>query len=392
MSTDLARPTPGDWDHLVVVVATSFWDGTPLLERHLAAELAKYAPVLYVEPPISFLTRFRSKEVARTRPSSGLRLVAPRLAVFSPRLPPLKDRRWVRPFTLRLLRGILRRAVASLGHPEVELLVVTSLDPVLGALDERMSVYYAKDDYVAGAELVGLPTDSLERSVGSLCRSADLVVAVSPTLAETLRSKGVVPVVIPNACDPELFSSATPPPPSAPRSVGFVGHLSDRVDVELLLELARTGAPVKVIGPVQETMTRGHFDELLAHPGVEWLGPQPYAALPRLLSDVTTCVLPYTDSAFNRASFPLKALEYLAAGRRVVGTDLPALRWLGTEHVHVATDRHDFVTAVTRSLSTPLGEEEVAARKGYAAGHTWEQRAEQFARACGLLPVGGGPA
>src|SRR6478672_1637163 len=55
----------GDWRGLLVVVGTSFWDGVPLLERHLAAELTRYGPVLYVDPPVSFLTRFRNRDAAR---------------------------------------------------------------------------------------------------------------------------------------------------------------------------------------------------------------------------------------------------------------------------------------------------------------------------------------
>ena len=43
----------------------------------------------------------------------------------------------------------------------------------------------------------------------------------------------------------------------------------------------------------------------------------PYDKLGSALADVTVCLLPYADTDFNRASFPLKILEYLAAGRRV---------------------------------------------------------------------------
>ena len=46
------------WDGLIVVCGASWWDGTPLLEHHVAEELTRYAPVLYVDPPSSVLTRF----------------------------------------------------------------------------------------------------------------------------------------------------------------------------------------------------------------------------------------------------------------------------------------------------------------------------------------------
>jgi glycosyltransferase involved in cell wall biosynthesis len=381
--------TTPSWDGLVVVMATSFWDGTPLLERHLARELTAYAPLLYVEPPISVMTRLRNREVARTAPTPGLRLVEPGLAVLTVRLPPLKDRPWAKPVSLALLRRALRRAVARLGDPEVAATVVTSLDPVLGTLHERVSVYYAKDDYVAGADLLGLPVAAVDDYVSRLCASAGLVVAVSPTLATSLAARGVEPVVIPNGCDASLFSQATLPAPTTVPTAAFVGHLSDRVDVTMLQAVVDAGVHLRLVGPVQETMSQGHFDALLAHERVDWLGARPHSELPEVLSDVTTCLLPYADTAFNRASFPLKALEYLAAGRRVVGTDLPALRWLDTDLVTTTSDVPGFAAAVRESLTTPLTAEEVAARREFAAGHSWQQRAHTFAVASGLAPVSG---
>ena len=378
-------PDGASWDGLVVVIATSFWDGTPLLERHLAAELTTYAPVLYVEPPTSVLSRFRNREAARSEGPAGMRLVAPGLMVLSVRLPPFKDRPWAKPATALLLRAALRRAVSRLGSPRVRMVAVTSLDPVLGALGEELGVYYAKDDYVAGAELVGLPVAALERYVSTLCRDADLVVAVSPVLAQTLAARGVDAVVIPNGCDVDLFAHTGLPAAGEPPTAAFMGHLSDRVDVDLIAAVADRGVRVRLIGPVQETLTTGHFDTLLAHPSVEWLGPLPYAALPEALANVTTCLLPYTATDFNRASFPLKALEYLAAGRRVVGTDLPALHWLDTDLVTVAEGRSAFADAVVASVAAPLAAPEVAQRREFAARHTWSARARTFAEATGLV-------
>ena len=45
---------------------------------------------------------------------------------------------------------------------------------------------------------------------------------------------------------------------------------------------------------------------------------------------------PYAQSAFNAARFPLKTLEYLAAGCPAVVSDLPAHRCFGAPHVVIA--------------------------------------------------------
>jgi teichuronic acid biosynthesis glycosyltransferase TuaH len=211
---------------------------------------------------------------------------------------------------------------------------------------------------------------------------ADVVVAVSPVIAESMRTLGTVPILIPNGVDLEHFAS-TPDPSSDGAVVAFVGHLSERVDVELLEAVARTGVRLRMIGPSQTTLPPGHFNAL-GGPHIEWRGPVPYADLPNHLADVTTCLVPYADSDFNRASFPLKILEYLAAGRRVVSSDLPAVRWLNTDLIDVAATPDAFSAAVTSSLETPLGADEIARRRSFAAQHSWDSRVAILAQAIGL--------
>jgi teichuronic acid biosynthesis glycosyltransferase TuaH len=87
---------------------------------------------------------------------------------------------------------------------------------------------------------------------------------------------------------------------------------------------------------------------------------------------------PYADTSFNRASFPLKTLEYLAAGVPVVSTDMPAARWLNSEHVTISEDAEAFARHVTEVLSQPENESQRQSRRDFAAGHSWVIRAKQF--------------
>ncbi len=86
-------------------------------------------------------------------------------------------------------------------------------------------------------------------------------------------------------------------------------------------------------------------------------------------------VVPYRDSPFNRGSFPLKTLEYLAAGRGVVATDLPAIRWLATDLVSVAVTPEHFAGEVDRLLGEPRTRALMAGRQAFAARRSWAHRA-----------------
>jgi len=118
-------------------------------------------------------------------------------------------------------------------------------------------------------------------------------------------------------------------------------------------------------------------------PNVRWVGQQPFAALPGYLRVIDVGLVPYLDTAFNRGSFPLKMLEYLAAGRAVVCTDLPAARWLATDLVCVAAGPDEFAVQADRLGAAGRTPELAARRREFATRHSWECRAKQFLAAIG---------
>ena len=89
---------------------------------------------------------------------------------------------------------------------------------------------------------------------------------------------------------------------------------------------------------------------------------------------------PYAESPFNRASFPLKTLEYLAAGLGVVSTDMPSARWLNTSLISLQSEPHDFALAVKAALARRNDEDQELRRKEFAARHTWGARGVEFQR------------
>ena len=195
--------------------------------------------------------------------------------------------------------------------------------------------------------------------------------------------------LVPNGCLTDRLAGVEQPPLPAdvtlPRPVaGFVGHMSDRIDLAMLEAVAATGASLLLVGPRQPTFQIAKLDALLALPNVQWVGSKPFDELPSYLRAIDVGLTPYRQSAFNHASFPLKTLEYLAAGRPAAVSDLPAHRWLDTHHVTIASTPEAFARRTTALLATRRRSEDVAARRAFAARHSWAARAEQV---CGLLGI-----
>lgn len=372
------------WDGLVVVCAGTRWDGIPSSEHHIADRLTKWAPVLYVDPPTSLVTVLRDPVIA----GPMLRVLRPGLARLSPVVFPGLSRPGIVRVTQELMRLYIRWAIGRLGG-RARVRVLASDLPVYERRSREQRVLFATDDFAAGAELMGLPGNQIRRHEARLARESDLVIAISEPIAEKWRSLGCKVVLIPNGCDAERFAETDhapwPEDIRLPKPIaGFSGQLNERLDIGLLEAIAARGQSVLLVGPVTRTFDSRRLDSLLNRPNVQWVGPKPFEAMPSYLRAMHVGMTPYVDTPFNRASFPLKTIEYLAAGRAAVSTDLPSARWLGTNHVTLARGPHAFADAVEARLKEPLTHTVTAERRTFAAAHSWSARAHQFADAIGV--------
>jgi teichuronic acid biosynthesis glycosyltransferase TuaH len=132
------------------------------------------------------------------------------------------------------------------------------------------------------------------------------------------------------------------------------------------------------------------FAALAARPNVRHVGAKPFAGLPGYLRVIDVGLTPYADTPFNRASFPLKTLEYLAAGRDVVSAPLPANAWLDSDLVTEATGAPAYAAATRRALGRPRTGAVAQRRREFAARHSWAHRARALAGLVALRPATAG--
>ena len=380
----------GEWDDLIVLCATTQYDGMPMGDWHLARELSKLAPVLFVDPPMSRLTPLRRPEAASAMAKPRLTVLGPGRARLTPVVQPGPSRPGLVHLSTELTKRYLRRATTALGGQVRAVISGWPLYPVHGACQEQVSVYWAKDDFVGGAVLLGESARLLDFRERRVAAAADLVVAANPLVAQTWQRRGLDPVLIPFGADTAAYERVDEAPPPVdlhlPAPVaGFVGRLNLRTDLALLEAVAAGGQSLLLVGPKDAGFEPGRISALTARPNVRWVGPKPFEVLPSYLKVIDVGLVPYRDSAFNRGSFPLKTLEYLAAGRPVVATDLPAIRWLleelgdqgATGNICVAEGPVDFAAQARRLAAAPRTAQAMASRRKFAGRHSWENRARQ---------------
>jgi glycosyltransferase involved in cell wall biosynthesis len=374
-----------NWD--VVLLYAPPWDGpTRFSKHHLARYLAdRGARVLYVEAPLTPLGAKRGlaflRELRDTlRPP---RRVAERLWVRRHFLPVpyhaatlLTSRRAANRLGQRLLAPIVRRDIERLGlkGPIVFAGLPHAAD-VLQFLPRRALVYHCADDY---ASVRGFPA-SLPQVEADLCRRADLVITTSETLCQTRRQFNPHTHWIPNGADVEHFAKCTEPAAElygVPRPiVGFVGGLSEWVDLDLVGWLARQRPhwSFVLVGPIGIDTS-----PVSTQRNVRLLGSRAYAQLPAYLAAMDVALIPFKRNDVSYHADPIKAYEYLAAGLPVVASEMPALRRLG-HVVRLADSAEAFLVHIEAALAEGR-ESGRAARQAQAANHSWAARFGELTR------------
>ena len=356
--------------------------------QHIAILLAKRAPVLFIDLPQSPISSYR--HYGRPVFRSQLRRLSENLYRLTPVAPPGLTRAGVHHLTGIAMRRAVARAISQLDADVHAFFCSMSYTSLFDVADAEVRVYYASDDFEAGADLMGRPSARIRALDEQLASQADAIVAISPAIADSYRARGYDTILIPNGVDNEAFEAVDDAPlpddVSLPAPIaGYIGHISNRMDLGLVEAVAAAGTSVLLVGPRQITFGNdARLLRLLERSNVQWVGPKSFKELPSYLRIIDVGLVPYADSAFNRASFPLKTLEYLAAGRPVVATTLPAITWLDTDLIAVANEPDDFARRTTEEAATARSPDLIEQRRAFAATHSWSKRVEQLAEVLGI--------
>ena len=100
--------------------------------------------------------------------------------------------------------------------------------------------------------------------------------------------------------------------------------------------------------------------------------------LPKMAAAANVLIMPYADLPVTRAMQPLKFKEYIATGRPVVTSSLPAVQPWG-QYVKIVKSQAEFVQSTLQHLHKF---EQISLRSGdlqlQLDNETWEQKTRLF--------------
>jgi glycosyltransferase involved in cell wall biosynthesis len=324
---------------------------------------------------------FRSGPIDLARRARGRRIGFPESA----RLTHVRPLSWRRTDPVRLTQirrryerydRILHRAANQAGVRAPSLVTFNPFVAAFAPLEWCNSVvYYGRDDWTAFDRSKPW-LEALQASYVEMRSRRVTICAVSRVLADRVAGPGSG-VVIANGLDAAVWSAAGTAPAAVtalPRPLaGYAGTVDDRLDVNAIQALARSGvvSSIAIFGPVGDPRVA---EQLSSEPRVHLLGSLGQRDLVGALMSLDVCLLPHNVTALTKAMSPLKLYEYLASGTPVVATDLPPIRNVDPRVILVADG--DFVAGVAAGLARPrltAGE-----RLEFVTNNAWHVRHEQL--------------
>jgi glycosyltransferase involved in cell wall biosynthesis len=388
MTTAVARP---------LMVFADDWGRHPSSCQHLVGKLLPHREVIWVNtigtrpPRLDWSTaarvagKLRAWTSSTRAPETGSTSV-PSPRILAPKMWPSFKSRMARRANRELLLRSLSPIVETLGKPPI---IVTTLPLVADLVDGLAAhrwIYYCVDDFSVWP---GYDGETMLRMERDLVPRMNDIVAVSETLVSHIETFGRRAHLLthgvdldhwrrPATADLPLLAGLEPP------FVVFWGVLDRRMDVSAVRRLGeqmRAGTIV-LVGPREDP-----DPALFQIPRVTALPQVPFAALPGLARAASVLVMPYADLPATRAMQPLKLKEYLATGKPVVVSSLPATRaW--NDCCDVCDDPDDFAAAVIGRLGSGVSEQQRLNRVRLE-DESWADKAQQFE---GWIDDEGGPA
>jgi glycosyltransferase involved in cell wall biosynthesis len=227
------------------------------------------------------------------------------------------------------------------------------------------------------------------------------VVVISHALSRTLAERyapeaGQIDVrILPNGVDLRRYRDL-PSPREARRRLGledrvtamYTGHLYRGRGMEVILELARSYPELGFVCVGGEDAAVEGWRRLALQAGVRNLrliGYVEHGRVPLYQAAGDVLLMPYATSIAGSSggdsaavASPMKMFEYLAAGRPILASDLPAIREILHEDTSILIrpgDADEWRLALRRVLADPSAMARMAAAGREAArNHTWQAR------------------
>ncbi len=260
----------------------------------------------------------------------------------------------------------------------------------LGACPESLSTSLVVFDAMDELSAFRFAPDALVRKEAALMHWADLVFTGGPSLYRSRCERHPRVSCFPSGVDTAHYRQAAvsrTQPDTASLHLGYVGVLDERIDFELIADIAdlRPEWTISLVGPLAKIAP----EDIPARANIVLHGMQPYDELPGFMATFDVGMLPFALNEATQFISPTKTLEYLAAELPVVSTPVHDVAELYGDCVSIAPDAAAFVAAAEAMVSASVGAVRTRKRRAelHLQRHSWDAIVESIVMAVRTDPL-----
>ena len=252
----------------------------------------------------------------------------------------------------------------------------------------------------------GLVAKIKEQEIATLHLS-DAIICPSSVTCDYIASLGLsrkLVTVIPNGVSPSDFSPS-PLPSREGRTpvILYIGTLADWQGLDIIVKalpkiLEQKDVRLQIVGRGRSRQRKA-LSKQIRKAGLEGSvviqSPVPHHEIPALIAEADICVAPLglNDRNVTQGACPIKVLEYMAASRPLVASNMPIVRELVREDVDALLFSPNDPDDLARQVLTLLNDSELSRRLAESAAEraltkfTWHESQKKLLKVYGKLLV-----
>jgi glycosyltransferase involved in cell wall biosynthesis len=264
--------------------------------------------------------------------------------------------------------------------------------PWVRQISSERLIYYNLDEYIYYQPS---RKEQILRQEAELVNRAKIILCIAQFQVEVLRQR------YPHRADSiyhfplgvvESYLNPQPERLPEPMTVGYIGNLIERVDWQLVLQIAQACPDITFIfvggldgfaGDVNREAWKVTRQAVLSLPNVRHINKVPQEQVTQYYWSFAINWMPYDIThPFNRAACPTKVMDSIATGRPILSTDVPECR-LYPKWINVFHSPEEAVTLIRQQLSSSGTQDayyKSTEQLKFAEQQTWQARARTLVK------------
>lgn len=256
------------------------------------------------------------------------------------------------------------------GLNRVVWLTLPSAVDYIEVTDADFVIYYCCDDF---SGLSGVDHDLVPKKEKELIKRADLVFTTSDELYKKFKTEKTY--MLPHGVHDIFFEVEDKQIKPEKVKLGFYGGIDTRINYDLIKQVLDSNSQfeIEMVGHIDSQIDKSFFE----HPRINHIPALEHKQLTKKISEWDILLLPFLHNDYATHCNPLKLREYLATGKPIVTTNIPAVTEY-SDFLEIEEGSENWGKAIDKIMkeSNTDREKRVENVREILRKETWEERAK----------------